>query len=245
MAADIEGYIRDCQRCIVRKAADPPRVPLVPILATEPLELLAIDFLSLEKGKRGYENVLVVTDSFTKYSWAFPTRNEKGTTVAKVLWEKMFVHYGFPRRLYSVQGRDFGSRLIKDLCRVAGIEKTRTSPYHPEGNGQTERFNRTLLGVLGTLDGDKKTDWLRYVAPFVYAYNSTKHGSTGYSPYYLMFGRHSRLPVDVALGLDKLGKEVKPYAAYADNLRTQLANAYDLASKAMSKRAENNKRSYD
>ena len=83
------------------------------------------------------------------------------------------------------------------------------------------------------------------MAPLVYAYNSTKHGSTGYSPYNFTFGRHPQLPVDVALGLDKLGKEIKLYAAYVDDLRAQLAHAYDLASKATSKRAKNNKRSYD
>ena len=79
----------------------------------------------------------------------------------------MLVHYGFSQRLHSDQGIDFDSRLIKDLCRVVGIKKTRTPPYHPQGNGQAERFNRTLLGMLGTLDGDKKTDWPRYVAPLV------------------------------------------------------------------------------
>ena len=56
--------------------------------------------------------------------------------------------------------------------------------------------------MLGTLDGDKKTDWPRYAAPLVYTYNSTKYGSTGYSPYYFMFGRHPQLPVDVALGFN-------------------------------------------
>ena len=229
----------------MRKTADPLQAPLVPILTTEPMELLAIDFLSIEKGKGGYDNLLIVTDSFTKYSWAFPTSNKKAKTVAKVLWEKVLVHYGFPRRLHSDQGRDFESRLFNDLCNVAGIEKTRSSTYHPQGNGQTERFNQILLGMLGTLSGDKKTDWPSYVAPLVYAYNSTKHGSTGYSPYYLMFGRQPRLPADVALGLDKPEKEPKPYAAYVDNLRALLAHAYDSASEAMHKRAEYNKKSYD
>ena len=120
------------------------------------MELLAMNFLSTEKGKAGFENVLVVTDSFTKYAWASPTRNQKATTVAKLLCEKVLANYGFPQRLHSDQGKDFDSRLIKELCKVANIEKTRTTPYHPQGNGQTERFNRTLLGMLGSLDAEKK-----------------------------------------------------------------------------------------
>lgn len=110
---------------------------MVPITTSELMELLAIDFLSLEKGKGGCDHVLVVTNSFTKYSWAFPTRKQKASTVVKLLWEKVLVKLGFPLRLHSDQRRDFESRVVKDLCNVAGIEKTRTTPYHPQGNGQT------------------------------------------------------------------------------------------------------------
>ena len=156
MTRDVESYINSCERCIKRKTPDPPHALLFPIFTTEPMELLAMDFLSIERGKGGYENILVVTDSFTKYAWAFPTRNQKATTVAKLLWEKVLMNYGFLQRLHSDQGKDFDSRLIKELCKVANIEKTRTTPYHPQGNGQTERFHRTLLGMLGTLDADKK-----------------------------------------------------------------------------------------
>ncbi|KAK3749370.1 hypothetical protein QZH41_009456, partial [Actinostola sp. cb2023] len=106
-------------------------------------------------------------------------------TVAKVLWEKVLVHFGLPQRLHSDQGQDFESHVIKDLCKVAGIEKSRTTPYHPQGNGQTERFNRTLLSMLGTLDVDKKKDWPEYISPLVHAYNCTRHSTTGYSPYFL------------------------------------------------------------
>ena len=175
MTRDVESYIKSCERCIKRKTPDPPHAPLFPIFTTEPMELLAMDFLSIERGKGGYENILVVTDSFTKYAWAFPTRNQKATTVAKLLWEKVLMNYGFLQRLHSDQGKDFDSRLIKELCKVANIEKTRTTPYHPQGNGQTERFNRTLLGMLGTLDADKKAAWPDYVPSLVHAYNCTKH----------------------------------------------------------------------
>ena len=70
----------------------------------------------------------------------------------------------------------------------------------------TERFNRTLLGMLGTLEPDKKAHWHKYVAPLVHAYNCTRHESTGYALYFLMFGRHPRLPVDVIFGVSKLTK---------------------------------------
>ena len=96
MAKHVEAHITNCECCVKRKSPDPPKASMVPILVGEPMELLAIDFLSLEKGKGGYEHVLVVTDSFTKYSCAFPTRNQQASTVAKLLWEKILVHFGFP-----------------------------------------------------------------------------------------------------------------------------------------------------
>ena len=143
-ATHIEKYVAHCGRCIRRKAPDPPRAPMKSFIAKEPMELLAIDFLALEKGKGGFENILVVKDSFTKFSWGFLTRDQKATTVAKLLWKKIFINYRMPLRLHSDQGRDFEGRLIRSLCQCAWIRKLRTTPYHSQGNGQTERFNKTL-----------------------------------------------------------------------------------------------------
>ena len=206
------------------------------IQTTEPMELLAIDFLGLEQGKGGYENILVVTDSFTKYSWAFPTRNQKANTVAGILWEKVVANYGFPQRLHSDQGQDFESKVIHDLCKMAEMEKSRTTPYHPQGNGQTERFNRTLLNMLGTLDDDKKQSWPEYVC---------KHSVTGYAPYFLMFGRNPRLPIDICLGIDTDPSEVEPYSAYVDNLRKRLSYAFDHVCENTRKKALANKQLCD
>ena len=111
------------------------------------------------------------------------------------------MHYGFPARLHSDQGRNFESSVIKELRSLAGVEKSRTTPYHPMGNGMVERFNQTLLNMLGTLDNHKKENWKSYVAPLVHSYNATKHPSTGYSPYFLMFERHPRLATDAYLGI--------------------------------------------
>ena len=117
------------------------------------------------------------------------------------MWVNFICHYGFPEKFISDQGRNFESDLIKELCKIAGVQKLHTTPYHPQGNGQCERFNSTLCNRLGTLSEEEKLDWKSYLGCMTHVYNYTKHASTTYFPYYLMFGRHPRLPIDVEFGL--------------------------------------------
>lgn len=161
MATSVERKIQTCNRCIRRKTLPEKAAPLVNILTSRPLELVCMDFLSLEPDRSNTKDILVITDHFTKYAVAIPTPNQKARTVAKALWDNFLVHYGFPERLHSDQGPDFESKTIKELCEIAGIKKARTTPYHPRGN-PVERFNRTLLQMLGTLShkdcADNKQD---------------------------------------------------------------------------------------
>ena len=137
---------------------DALRVLGVPIISAFPRDLVCIDYLGLERSKGGYENILVVTDHYTKYSQAFPTRNQTVQTTNKILYEEFFLHYGFPARLHSDQGANCMSRTIQHLCGLAGVRKNRTTPYHPVGNGQTKQFKRTLLNMLETLEESQKID---------------------------------------------------------------------------------------
>ena len=202
---------------------------------------------SLEPSKGNIENILVITDHFTKLAHAVPTRNQTAKTTAQALYE-FFLQYGFPMRLHSDQGRNFESEIIRELCKLTGITKSHTTPYHPMGNGVCERFNKTLLDMLGTLDSKQKEDWKSYVQPLVHAYNASRHDSTGQAPFFLMFGRHPRLPVDVAMGVvpqttqsDVRNKGPK----YIVQLRERLEEAYKLASKASTKSAQRYKAKYD
>ena len=201
LESNVEKKVKGCDMCILRKENPGPSAELLNIVSTQPMELVYIGFLTLERSKGGFEKILVITDHFNRYAQAFPTRNELAKTIAKVLFDNFIVHYGFPARLHSDQGRNFERSVIQELCRLAGIERSRTTPYHPMGNGIVERFKQTLLNILGTLVNHKKEDWNSYVAQLVHSYNATKHPSTGYSPYFLMFGRHPRLAVDAHLGI--------------------------------------------
>ena len=112
----------------------------------------------------------------------------------------LFYKFGVPGRIHSDQGRNFEASLIQQLCDLYGIRKSRTTPYHPAGNGQCERFNRTLHNLLRTLPAFRKADWADYLPQMLFCYNTTPHQATGESPYYLLFGQEPRLPVDFLLG---------------------------------------------
>ena len=245
----IDFYIRDrvkqCDRCIRRKTLQDKTTELVSIVFSAPMEIICLDYLSLERSKGGVENILVITDHFSRYAQAFPTRNQTARTTARVLFENFVVHYGFPARIHSDQGQTFESNLIKELCSLAGIEKSRTTPYHPMGNGQCERFNQTLLKMLGTLEEYQKSDWKAHVPTLVHAYNATFHDSTGYSPYFLMFGRHPRLAIDAFLGLTPDDLSAPSQTEYVRKLRERLHFAYKKAQEAAKQSAAQHKRYYD
>lgn len=244
MSKYIETKCKSCERCVRRKSRVQKASKLVNIKVTGPLELVCIDFLTLEPDSKDTRNILVVTDHYTKYAQAYPTRDQTAKTVATVLWENFISHYGFPRRLHSDQGACFESEVVAELCKHAGISKSRTTPYHPRGN-PVERFNRTLLDLLGTLEEKKKEEWRKYVRPLVHAYNCTKHDVTKEAPFLLMFGREPRLPIDLCFGISPPGHNCKTHSQYVRDLRKRLRHAYELASRNAEKRQLLNKRRWD
>ena len=245
MQEEATQHVLKCSRCLRRKT--PPQVaPLQPILVTQPLELVHMDYLSLEPSKGNIENVLVITDHFTRYALAYPSKTQTAQATARILWDNFICHYGFPEKFISDQGRNFESDLIKELCKIAGVKKVHTTPYHPQGNGQCERFNSTLCNMLGTLSDEEKSDWKSHLGCMTHAYNCTKHASTTYSLYYLMFGRHPRLPIDVEFGLNKPNcSDNSSKSRYIQKLRRRLNYAFQKASKYSDQQASKYKHSYD
>ena len=113
--------------------------------------------------------------------------------MGRKLVDEMFCRFSPPEQLHSDQGRQFESELVKEICKLLGVRKTHTTPYHPQGNGMVERFNRTLLDMLSTTVGDHPSNWEHNLRKVCLAYNSSVHASTGFSPFFLMFGRQVTL----------------------------------------------------
>lgn len=241
LAGDVFQWVDTCKRCICGKRL-PERAPLYSLQATYPLDLVSMDYLKLEKSG-GVENVLVLTDHFTKYALAIPTHNQTAPTTATAIYNNFIVHYGVPARLHSDQGRNFESLVIGQLCTLLGIDKSRTTPYHAQGNGQCERMNRTLINMLKTLETEQKSKWKKHLPHLVHAYNCTPHSTTGYSPYFLMYGRQPKLPVD-HLFEDEEHTD-KTTTQYVEKLKKGLREAYELVNRSQQNSDAANKRRYD
>ena len=146
------------------------------------LELIHIDYLQIggKKHARKDINVLVVTDHFTGYAQAYVTVSQTTATTAEVLVEKFFTQYGLPTKLISDQAPQFESKLFTAQMEEAKIKKICTAPYRPQGSAQCEQFNHTLIGMLGTLPKEVKSEWQEWVSSMAHSYNCTICRSTGF-----------------------------------------------------------------
>ncbi len=244
IGTDVADWISNCDRCRRRKATI-DKAPLVNISTYYPLELVCMDYLSLEPSKGNIGNVLIITDHYTKFAKAIPTKNQTAKITAEVLYNEFIVHFGIPTRLHSDQGANFESDVIAELCRILNIKKSHTTPYHPQGNAGPERFNRTLLSMLGTLEEEQKHDWKKYVNSLVYAYNCTPHETTRVAPYELLFGRKPNLPIDTMFEKAKEESASKTTTEYIKDLQERMAKTHEIIQKHTDRSKKKQKDHYD
>ena len=158
----------------------PPRshYAFMPIVATTPLDLLHVDFTSIETTLELNQlprvaNVLVFQDHFTKHVLAYVTPDQTVKTITKSLYGGYISIFRAPARLLSERSASFTSSIIEGLCKILGIYKLWTMPYHPQTNRLVERSHQMIMHMIGKLEEDKKANWPSHLAEIVHAYNAT------------------------------------------------------------------------
>eukprot|EP00731_Ephydatia_muelleri_P012982 Em0007g292a len=241
----VKDWCRTCIRCTTRKTAAPKRkAPLQSLRAGYPMQIVCVDIMGpLPETEDGCKYVLVASDCFTRWVEVYGIPNQEATTVAKKLVDEMFCRFSPPEQLHSDQGRQFESELVKEICVLLQIRKTHTTPYHPQCNGMVERFNRTLLDMLATTIDNHQADWQHHIRKLCLAYNSSIHSTTGFSPFFLMFGRQVKLPIDLMYGTNRTGPDTA--AGFAQKLKEGLQEAYKLVREKCQAEHKRQKALYD
>uniref|UniRef100_A0A3P9GYP2 Integrase catalytic domain-containing protein n=1 Tax=Oryzias latipes TaxID=8090 RepID=A0A3P9GYP2_ORYLA len=231
MLKDIRQWCEQCRACQTRRSPVPKaKAPMGGSPVSRPLQRVAADILELPLTSRGHRYVLVVEDYFTKFVNVYALPNQTAETVARCLFEDYVLVHGVPEVLHSDQGRQFEAEVIQNLCRLLGIAKTRTAAYNPKSDGMVERHNRTLIDQLAKMLLSHGGEWDDHLKSVAFAYNTSKHSSTRFTPFYLMHGREARIPAEVLIpsGVGGIGSAAT-LPLYASSLVERLEIAFSAA----------------
>ena len=120
--------------------------------------------------------------------------------------------YGVPQEIITDNGRHFTASLYESLVKLTGCCHVKTTPYHPQSNGQCERHNATLVPNLVALSNQSRSNWDEKLSPTTFNYNTTRHATTGYTPFELIFARQPRLLADPSSSIASLPDVTQYYA---------------------------------
>ena len=185
--SDTTTWIQECKECQKRNQPQPAQqAPLGTLNSSYPFEKVSWDIMGpLPVTSSGNKYIIVITDIFSKWVEAFPIQSTDTQTLATIFVNEVICRYGTPSYLHSDQGTNFTSNLMAAVCDLLGIEQTRTSSYHPQGNGQVERFNRTLEAMLAKVVSDHQRDWDSHLPRVLFAYRTAIHETTGFTPFHV------------------------------------------------------------
>ena len=246
---DIKLHIQKCDVCAAdKKPTKVPKAPLGHLNAGAPGDCVATDYLGpLPVTGRGNRYILLLTDHFTKYVEIITVPDMTAEICAQKILNEFISRWGCPLSVHSDQGRTYESQVFKQLCRMLEIQKTRTSPRHPQGNGQSERLNRTLLRMVKAYLCGEQRDWDLHLGCLAGAYRATPNESTKLSPNLLTIGREVRLPAELVFSSKNTcdGLNITSYGEYVDKLRQKMQYAHEVARKHLSCSAKRSKEIYD
>lgn len=195
MNKDVGNWAKTCIKCQRAKIQKHTNSDLGTFESSKRFEHIHIDIVGpLPTSPEGFRYCLTIIDRFTRWPEAFPIKEITAEVVAKTLYEGWISRYGCPVKLTSDQGRQFESNLFKDLMTLMGIQKTRTTPYHPQCNGAVERWHRSLKSALKARLDTKC--WVDELATAMLGLRTTIRSDTGVTAAQMLYGSNIRLPGD-------------------------------------------------
>ncbi|CAF1570065.1 unnamed protein product [Adineta ricciae] len=207
MYNSIKTYVLACTKClqfkIDRKKQTGTLQPIDP--PTGILDLIGLDFVGpVPSSSSGNKYILVCTDYLSRYAITQATPNCTAETAAKFLVQNVVLQYGVPKQVLTDRGTHFMANVFEAIASRCGIHHLKTTTYHPQCNGLTERFNATLVDSIGTYVNEQQSDWDDFLPYVTFAYNTAKQSTTGIEPFKLMYGRDAILPFDVPQSITQL-----------------------------------------
>jgi hypothetical protein len=188
--------------------------------------------------RQGSIYILTAIDAYTRF-----LKNKMAVTVADALVERVLLPFGCFRSLVSDQGPEFCNELLAEVTARLGIQKLRTTAYRASANGRVERVHRTMNNLISKHIGENQKMWQDSLQTIVTAYNASVHESTNYSPYYLVYGREYRTPLDLTIATPEI--PVKNQWDYTDQLETRLQAAYESVNQHLKATTQRMKIRYD
>ena len=198
---EIQRWCTSCVDCATKKTPRSiTKAPLQPIPVEGPFDRVAVDVLGpFPTSDKGNKYIIIFPDYFTKWPEAFAVKNADAITTARLFVEEILCRHSAPRTLFSDRGKNFLSKVVKSVCTMVNTSKVSTISYHPECDGLVERFNHTLTTILSMYVSEHQKDWDLFIPYALFAYRTSIQASTKETPFYLMYGRDPRLPIDASL----------------------------------------------
>ncbi|XP_026050763.1 uncharacterized protein LOC113037671 [Carassius auratus] len=248
LKVDVAQFCKSCPVCQKVSLRRPSKAPLQPLpIIDTPFERLGMDVVGpVERSRSGNRFMLVITDYSTRYPEVFPLKSVKAKPVATSLVQ-LFSRVGFPAEILTDQGTNFMSTLLKQVYQLLGIKSLRTTPYHPQTDGLTERFNQTLKQMLRKFVSETGEDWDQWLPYLLFAYREVPQASTGFSPFELLYGRDVRGPLALLQEMWEGSPEKEPTSvvSYVLQMRERLQKMTGLAQNHLAEAREKQKTWYD
>ena len=199
MFKDVEHWCKSCVDCAMKKSPrNTKRAPLLPLPVEGAFDRVAVDVLGpFKPSNRQNRYIVVFSDYLTRWCEAFPVPSVEANVIARLLVDEIIARHGAPRVLLSDRGTNFLSKLVAEVCKIFQIQKVNTSSYHPQTDGLVERFNSTLCQSLSMYVAKNQKDWDDFIPLILFAHRTSISEAIGDCPFYCLYGREPRLPVDV------------------------------------------------